>query len=169
MYLCDLIFSALIISIVRFSMSIDIQSEKRTLIMQLSPKPLTDLEDIPDRWKIVQSEFRVPQIEIYLMKDLLKDYVSPNEDSTFSKEYKYSNKDYNAAEKVTSTTDEKKVPQIGNAKENKKENSDAQDNIVMPDRIIPQIGSRNIIVVPEYCPKGQRKDSKGRCRVVITK
>lgn len=57
--------------------------------MQFLRKPLINLEDIPDRWKIVQPKFKDPQIEIYFMKD-----VSPNEDWTFSKEYKYSNKDY---------------------------------------------------------------------------
>lgn len=58
--------------------------------MQFLRKPLINLEDIPDRWKTVQPKFKDPQIEIYFMKD----YVSPNEDWTFSKEYKYSNKDY---------------------------------------------------------------------------
>lgn len=69
---------------------------------------------------------------------------------------------------MTSTTDEKKISQIGNMKENEKENFDrAQDNIVMPDRIIPQIGSRNIIVVPTFCPQGQKKDRKGTCRDIM--
>jgi hypothetical protein len=95
MYLRDLIFSALL-SIVCLSMSIqsDIQSKKRTLIVRLLPKPSrrysTNLEDIPDGWKIVQPEFKAPQIEIYLMKG----YVSLTEDWTFIKKYKYSNTDY---------------------------------------------------------------------------
>lgn len=71
---------------------------------------------------------------------------------------------------MTSTTDERKIPRIENgdmeAGEKGKENG-VQDNIVMPDRFIPQIGSRNIITVPTYCPEGQRKDSKGRCRTVM--
>jgi len=72
--------------------------------------------------------------------------------------------------KMTSTTNEEKIPLIENgdmeAGEKKKENS-IQDNIVMPDRFNPQIGSRNIITVPTYCPEGQRKDSRGRCRIVM--
>lgn len=72
-------------------------------------------------------------------------------------------------------TDEKKVPRIENndmenndTREKEGENNDdVQDNIVMPDGFIPQIGSRNIITAPTYCPKGQKKDSRGRCRTVM--
>lgn len=84
----------------------------------------------------------------------------------------YGHKSISGAAKMTSTTDEKKLPRIENgdmeAREKEKEN-DIQDNIVMPDRLIPQIGSRNIIAFPTYssCPEGQREDSRGRCRTVM--
>jgi len=76
------------------------------------------------------------------------------------------------AENMTSTTDrdrdEKKVSQIGNGVGDTNGNSDgALDNIMMPDAIIPQIGTRNIIVAPIHCPKGQRQDNKGRCRDIL--
>lgn len=77
-----------------------------------------------------------------------------------------------AAAKVIPTTEEKEVPRIENnhmnTREKKRENNDdVQDNIMMPDGFIPQIESRNIITVPTYCPKGERKDSKGRCRTIM--
>ncbi|KAL6255762.1 hypothetical protein P5V15_013005 [Pogonomyrmex californicus] len=160
----DLVFCVLLISIVRFSTTSLIRP-RDFLIVRLSPESARKLEDLPDRWRRVHPEFRAPQIEIRLMKG----HVSPNENWMFSNEYKYSGKDYDT-EKVTSTTDEKKISQIENgdmeAREEEKENGDP-DNIVMPDRFIPQIDSRNIITAPEYCPKGERPDSRGRCRLVI--
>jgi len=81
----------------------------------------------------------------------------------------YGHKLISGAAKVTSK-DEKKIPQIENGdievREKDKENG-VQDNIVMPDMFIPQIGSRNIIAVPTYCPEGQRQDSRGRCRTIM--
>lgn len=68
-------------------------------------------------------------------------------------------------------TDEKKVSQVKNddmdTREKEEENSDGVQDIVMPDEFIPQIGSRNIITAPTYCPAGQRKDSRGRCRTIM--
>ncbi|CAL1674843.1 unnamed protein product [Lasius platythorax] len=160
----------LLIAIVGYSTtSSSIIRPQRLLIIRLLPKPMRSLEDIPDRWKRVHPEPRAPQVEIHLMKD----YVSPDEKWAFSNEYKYSEQDYDAVAKVTSTTDEKKVPRIENNDMDTREkegenNDDVQDNIVMPDGFIPQIGSRNIITAPTYCPKGQKKDSRGRCRTVIT-
>lgn len=82
----------------------------------------------------------------------------------------YGYKSISGAAKVTSTKDEKKIPRIENgdmeAREKEKEN-DTSDDIVMPDRFIPQIESRNIITVPTYCPEGQRQDSRGRCRTIM--
>jgi len=165
MFARELIFRVLLISVVRFSATSIIRPQK-LLIVRLSPGPARSLENIPDRWRTVHPEFKAPQIEIQLMKG----HVSPDENWMFTNEYKYSGTDYDTR-KVTSTTDEKKIPQIDNgdmeAKKKKKEN-DVQDNIVMPDRLIPQIGSRNIITVPTYCPNGQREDSRGRCRTIIT-
>lgn len=71
---------------------------------------------------------------------------------------------------MTSMTDEKKISQIENgdieANEMEKENG-IQDNIVIPNEFIPQIGFRNIFTVPTYCSDGQRRDSRGRCRTVM--
>lgn len=73
--------------------------------------------------------------------------------------------------KVTSTTDEKKVSPVEiddmDTTEKERENSDSVQDTVTPDEFIPQIGFRNIITAPTYCPKGQRMDSRGRCRVVM--
>lgn len=81
----------------------------------------------------------------------------------------YGRKSISGATKMTSTEDEKKIPRIENggteAREKEKEN--AEDNIVMPDKFVPQIGSRNIFTVPTHCPEGQREDSRGRCRIVM--
>ncbi|XP_012055148.1 PREDICTED: uncharacterized protein LOC105618217 [Atta cephalotes] len=164
MSLRELAICVLLISIVHFSISI-IQSQ-RLYIVPFSPESARSLEHIPDKWKTVHPKFKAPQIEIGLMKG----YVSPDENWMFANEYKYSGKDYNGVTKMTSTTNEKKIPLIENgdmkAGEKKKENN-IQDNIVMSGRFSPQIGSRNIITVPTYCPEGQRKDSRGRCRIVM--
>ncbi|XP_029177102.1 uncharacterized protein LOC114945175 [Nylanderia fulva] len=156
----------LLISIVGFSTSSSIIRPQRLLIVRLSPEPMTSLADVPDRWKRVHLNFKAPQLEVHLMKS----YVSPDEKWIFSHEYKYSGKDDTAA-KVIPTTEEKEVPRIENnnmaTREKERENNNVQDNIMMPD-VIPQIGSRNIITVPTHCPKGERRDSKGRCKTVIT-
>lgn len=70
---------------------------------------------------------------------------------------------------MTLMTEEEKIPQIENMGEpgEKEREKDMQDNIVMPDRLIPPIGSRNIITVPTYCPEGEREDSLGICRLVL--
>ncbi|XP_018345967.1 PREDICTED: uncharacterized protein LOC108750751 isoform X1 [Trachymyrmex septentrionalis] len=166
MSLRKLAIRVLLISIIRFSTTSIVQPQ-RLYIVRFSPESARSLEYIPDKWRTVHPKFKAPQIEIRLMKG----YVSPDENWMFANEYKYSGKDYNGATKMTSTTNEEKIPRIENGdmetEEKKKENS-VQDNIVMPDRFIPQIGSRNIITVPTYCPEGQRKDSRGRCRIVIT-
>ncbi|XP_011881636.1 PREDICTED: uncharacterized protein LOC105569629 [Vollenhovia emeryi] len=162
----DLAFRILLISIVRFSTTSIIRPQ-RLLVVRLSPEPARSLEDIPGRWRTANPEFKAPQIEIQLMKG----HVSPGENWMFTNEYKYSGEDYHGAAKVTPAKDEKKIPRIENgdmeAREKEKEN-DVSDNIVMPDGFIPQIGFRNIITVPTYCPEGQREDSRGRCRTVIT-
>lgn len=80
----------------------------------------------------------------------------------------YGRKSISSGTKTTSTKDKKKIPQIENgnmeARENEKE---SVQNNVMPDKVIPQIGSRNIFTVPTHCPEGQREDSRGRCRTVM--
>ncbi|XP_071554703.1 uncharacterized protein [Temnothorax nylanderi] len=163
----DLAFCVLLMSIVRFSTTSVIRPQ-RLLIVGLWPESARSLEGIPDRWRMGHPQFKAPQIEI----QLLKGHVSPDENWMFTNEYKYSNKDYYDAAKVTSTKDEKKIPRIENgdmeARENEEENGRDQDNIVMPDEFIPQIGSRNIIALPSSCPAGQREDSRGRCRTVMT-
>ncbi|KYM99158.1 hypothetical protein ALC62_10127 [Cyphomyrmex costatus] len=190
MSLCKLAICVLLISIVRFSMTSVIRPQ-RLYIVRFSPDSVKSLEHIPDKWRTVHPKFKAPQIEIQLTKG----YVSPNENWMFANEYKYSGKDYNAypkvvnaiitllmritlhdrklisdATKMTSTTDEKKILRIENgdmeAKEKEKENS-VEDNIVMPDGFTPQIRTRNVVAIPTYCPKGQRQDSKGRCRIVM--
>lgn len=166
MFLRDLV---LLISIISFSTSSSILRPQRLLIVRLLPESMRSLADIPDRWKKVHPEFKAPQVEIHLMKG----YISPDEKWVFSHEYKYSAQDYDAAAKVIPTTEEKEVPRIENNNMDTREkeienNDDVQDSIMMPDEFIPQIGSRNIITVPTYCPKGERKDSKGRCRTIIT-
>jgi len=79
----------------------------------------------------------------------------------------HGHKSISDAAKLTSTTDEKKIPRIENGnmeiKEKEKEN-DVNNNI---DRFIPPFVSRNIITVPTYCPEGERKDSRGHCRTVM--
>lgn len=158
----------LLFSIVGFSTSSSIIRPQSLLIIRLLPQSMASLEDMADRWKKVHPEPKAPQVEIHLMKS----YVASDEKWTFSNEYKYSGKDYDGAEKATSMTDEKKVSRVKNddadtrEKEEEKSNSGVRD-IVMPDEFIPQIGSRNIITVPTYCPTGQRKDSRGRCRTII--
>lgn len=81
----------------------------------------------------------------------------------------YARKSISGATKMTSAKDKKEIPRIENgdmeAREKEKEN--VQDNIVMPDKVVPQIGSRNIFTVPTHCPEGQREDSRGRCRTVM--
>ncbi|XP_018315932.1 uncharacterized protein [Mycetomoellerius zeteki] len=165
MSLRELAIRVLLISIVRFSTTSIIRPQ-RLYIVRVSPESARSLEHIPDKWRTVHLKFKAPQIEIQLMKG----YVSSDENWMFATEYKYSGKDYNGATRMTSTTNEKKIPRIENgdmeAEEKEKENN-IQDNIVMPDRFIPQIESRNIITIPTYCPEGQRKDSRGRCRIVI--
>ncbi|XP_029662450.1 uncharacterized protein LOC115235055 [Formica exsecta] len=157
----------LLISIVGFSTSSSIIRPQRLLIVHLLPEPMRGLENIPDRWKRVHPEPKAPQAEIHLMKG----YVSPDERWAFSNEYKYSSKDYDTTAKVTSTTDEKKVLPVEiddmDTTEKERENSDSVQDTVTPDEFIPQIGFRNIITAPTYCPKGQRMDSRGRCRVII--
>ncbi|KYQ46613.1 hypothetical protein ALC60_14362, partial [Trachymyrmex zeteki] len=200
MSLRELAIRVLLISIVRFSTTSIIRPQ-RLYIVRVSPESARSLEHIPDKWRTVHLKFKAPQIEIQLMKG----YVSSDENWMFATEYKYSGKDYkyvckhindvhpnvvnaiiisliriilhdrksiSGATRMTSTTNEKKIPRIENgdmeAEEKEKENN-IQDNIVMPDRFIPQIESRNIITIPTYCPEGQRKDSRGRCRIVIDK
>ncbi|XP_070156578.1 uncharacterized protein [Polyergus mexicanus] len=156
-----------LISIVGFSTSSSIIRPQRLLIVRLFPEPMRALENIPDRWKRVHPEPKPPQVEIHLMKG----YISPDEKWAFSNEYKYSNKDYDTSTKVTPTTDEKKVSRVEiddmDTREMEREDSDGVQDIVTPDEFIPQIGFRNIITAPTYCPKGQRMDSRGRCRVII--
>ncbi|XP_012533323.1 uncharacterized protein LOC105834974 [Monomorium pharaonis] len=160
----DLVFRFLLFcSVVYFSTTSIIRPQK-LFVVRLSPEsPARNLGNVPGRWRTVQPEFKAPQIEIRLMKN----HISP--DWNFINEYKYSGKDYHGAPKMTSATNERKVSRIRNGdmkvREKEKENP---DNILMPDGIIPQIGSRNIIAVPTYCPEGQREDSRGRCRTVIT-
>lgn len=122
---------------------------------------------IPNEWREVPLEPEPPRIEI----QLLKGHVLPeNENWAFSKEYIYSSKNFrpnNNMDSVNqgknSNVEEKKEDQ--KATETTGENGGALGN--PQDRIIPQIGSRNIITGPSYCPKGQRKDIFGKCRTVI--
>lgn len=163
MSLCNLI---LLISIVGFSTSSSIIRPQSLLIIRLLPQS-TSLGDIADRWKKVHPEPKTPQIQIHLMKG----YVSSDENWAFSNEYKYSDKDYDDAAKATSMTDEKKISRVEtddiDTREKKKQNNGSVQDVVMPDEFIPQIGSRNIITVPTYCPAGQRMDNRGRCRTII--
>jgi len=68
-------------------------------------------------------------------------------------------------------TDEKKVSRVEtdnmDTREKKKENNGSVQDVVMPDEFIPQIGSRNIITAPTYCPAGQKMDNRGRCRTIM--
>ncbi|KYN22141.1 hypothetical protein ALC57_05418 [Trachymyrmex cornetzi] len=199
MSLRELAIRVLLISIVRFSTTSIIQPQ-RLYIVRFSPESATSLEHIPEKWRTVHPKFKAPQIEIRLMmKGYVspdENWMFANEYKYSGKDYKYTltmanahsnvvnaiitslmriilhdRKSISGATKMTSTTNEEKIPRIENgdmeAGEKKKENS-VQDNIVMPDRFIPQIESRNIIRVPTYCPEGQKKDSRGRCRIVIS-
>jgi len=80
----------------------------------------------------------------------------------------HGHKSISDAAKLTSTTDEKKIPQIENGnveiKEKEKEN-DIEDNT---DRF-SSFGFRNIITVNDQskCPEGKREDSNGLCRTVM--
>ncbi|XP_011266533.1 uncharacterized protein LOC105257545 [Camponotus floridanus] len=163
MSLCNLI---LLISIVGFSTSSSIIRPQSLLIIRLLPQS-TSLGDIADRWKKVHPEPKAPQIQIHLMKS----YVSSDEKWAFSNEYKYSGEDYDDAAKATSMTDEKKVSRVEtddiDTGEKKKQNNASVQDVVMPDEFIPQIGFRNIITAPTYCPAGQRMDNRGRCRTII--
>lgn len=156
----DLLFRVLLISIVRFSTTSIIRPQG-LFIMRLSSESAKGLE--PERWKIVYPNFMAPQIEIQLTKG----HVSPDENWMFINNH--SIKDHQGATKMTLMTDEEKIPQIENMESGEKEREeDMQDNIVMPDRLIPPIGSRNIITVPTFCPQGEKKDSLGKCKPVLT-
>lgn len=166
----DLVFRVLLITIVRFSTASIIRPQ-RLLIVRLSPKSARSLEDVPDRWRTMHSEFKAPQIEI----ELLKSHVSPDENWKFTNEYKYSGKDYHGAAKVTPKKDERIIPRIESddvdGREKKKGNDqDIYQNIVsiveIPPEPVPQIEFRNIFAVPKSCPVNERLDSVGRCRIV---
>ncbi|XP_072755823.1 uncharacterized protein [Anoplolepis gracilipes] len=155
----------LLISIVSFSTSSSLVRPQKLLIVHLLSKPVRSIESIPDRLEEVHPEPKAPQLQIHLIKG----YVSPDEKLAFSNEYKYSGKHYDTTVKVTLTTDEKKVSRVENDDMDKRgnERKNGTQDIVMPDKFIPEIGSKNIITAPTFCPAGEKKDSKGRCRTVI--
>lgn len=85
--------------------------------------------------------------------------------------YDFYHESISDAAKATSMTDEKKVSRVEtdnmDTREKKKENNGSVQDVVMPDEFIPQIGFRNIITAPTYCPAGQRMDNRGRCRTIM--
>lgn len=89
MSLRELAIRVLLISIVRFSTTSIIRPQ-RLYIVRVSPESARSLEHIPDKWRTVHLKFKAPQIEIQLMKG----YVSSDENWMFATEYKYSGKDY---------------------------------------------------------------------------
>lgn len=119
---------------------------------------------IPSKWRAIPQEPQPAQIEIRL----LKGHVLPEDENwSFSTEYIYSSKNYRGSD--MNSVNQGVNGNVGEKKEEMKvtagENEGARN--IPPDGIIPQIGSRNIITGPSYCPKGQRKDGMGKCRTVI--
>lgn len=166
-----------------------VKQRLKLLILRFLPgRPsMKNLDDTPDKWSTAEDgRYQVPQIVIHL----LKDRFSPNE-RYYTDEHKQPGSNYEyvrmtstrfakrprrntvsrlfshalISAKTTLANDEKKLSiRFGKDGTVMRERArEDEDWIVMPDRI-PQVGSRNIIHEPTFCPKGHRLDSNNVCR-----
>lgn len=152
-----LICLALVIAHVSPGLSSIIPTYRRAYFRE----PIQDDANVPQRWKIVASKSSPAEIEIRVLKGHIV-----SEDRDFNTEYRYSSGNYKDRAMDSYIREPQVEPRGG---ERQVEEVQApEDNVLFPEKVIPQIGSRNIVTAPSFCPKGQRKDRQGRCKPIVS-